>query len=236
MIERLGKDNQVIWYNPALLHEEPELVFSAQYWQQQNKVLGSAQGRGTTWFINMEMLPAALRHYRRGGLFGRLVADQYLFSGWDNTRCYAEFMLLQQLSEAGVRVPKPVAARAQKSGLIYRADIITEFVAGSQDLVSCLQKEALPAEMYQKIGAEIAKMHAAQVNHTDLNIHNILLDSQHNVWLIDFDKCSKQSGNNWQSSNIERLKRSFVKERLKRHIFWNEDDWAALLDGYQQAI
>lgn len=32
------------------------------------------------------------------------------------------------------------------------------------------------------------KMHIASVNHTDLNIHNILIDDQGKVWAIDFDK------------------------------------------------
>ncbi|MCG3866354.1 lipopolysaccharide kinase InaA family protein, partial [Photobacterium sp. Ph6] len=69
---------QYICYNPELLTETPEMAFSSEFWQQQNKIIGSAQGRGTTWFVQGEKLAMALRHYRRGGLFGKLVADSYL--------------------------------------------------------------------------------------------------------------------------------------------------------------
>ncbi len=39
---------------------------------------------------------------------------------------------------------------------------------------------------------EVRKMHDAGVNHTDLNIHNILLDTTKRV-IIDFDKCGHQA-------------------------------------------
>ncbi len=76
-------------------------------------------------------------------------------------------------------------------------------------------------------------MHNAQVNHTDLNIHNILIDDQQQVWIIDFDKCYQQSGEAWKQGNLDRLKRSFVKEVGKRDISWQQGDWQPLLEGYQ---
>ena len=76
-------------------------------------------------------------------------------------------------------------------------------------------------------------MHDAGVNHTDLNIHNILLDTSQNVWIIDFDKCGHQAGDDWKEGNLNRLKRSFLKEVNKRQIQWQEPDWEPLLQGYQ---
>lgn len=55
-------------------------------------------------------------------------------------------------------------------------------------------------------------MHDLGINHTDLNIHNILMDEQEKFWIIDFDKCFQQSGESWKQGNLERLKRSFEKE------------------------
>jgi 3-deoxy-D-manno-octulosonic acid kinase len=75
-------------------------------------------------------------------------------------------------------------------------------------------------------------MHLAQVNHTDLNIHNILLDKQSKVWIIDFDKCYQQTGDKWKEDNLKRLLRSFHKELKKRHIKWQIIDWQDLLNGY----
>ena len=218
-------DNQTIWYDETVLKEDPQQVFDAEFWQNAGKVIGSAQGRGTTWFVQTETIEAALRHYRRGGLFGKLVEDSYLFSSWGKTRSYQEFQLLNTLIEAGVNVPRPIAARTVKSGVTYKADLLSEKIPNARDLVSILMERPLPAEMYQKIGLEIRKMHDAQVNHTDLNIHNILIDEHDKVWIIDFDKCFQQSGNGWKQSNLDRLKRSFEKEVLKRQIHWHDELW-----------
>lgn len=221
-------DNQTIWYDETLLKEDPQQVFDAEFWQNAGKVIGSAQGRGTTWFVQTETIEAALRHYRRGGLFGKLVEDSYLFSSWEKTRSYQEFQLLNTLIGAGVNVPRPIAARTLKSGVTYKADLLSEKIPNARDLVSILMEKPLPAEMYQKIGHEIRKMHDAQVNHTDLNIHNILIDEQDKVWIIDFDKCYQQLGNAWKQSNLDRLKRSFEKEVGKCGIHWKLDDFQHL--------
>jgi 3-deoxy-D-manno-octulosonic acid kinase len=234
MIKCYQSHNQIVWYDEQLLLEPPEQAFNINFWQQQNAVVGSAQGRGTTWFVQTQKSQAALRHYHRGGLFGKLISDSYWFSGWDKTRSYAEFLLLKQLADSGVNVPKPIAARATKSGITYKADLLSEKIANAEDLVGILQKEALPPETYQAIGAEIAKMHKAQVNHTDLNIHNILLDREGKVWIIDFDKCFQQQGTDWQQSNLDRLLRSFFKEKNKRSIQWDETHFGHLIDGYKK--
>ena len=225
--------NQMIWYDESLLNEQPELCCDVVFWQQQNKIIGSAQGRGTTWFIEQGNLEAALRHYRRGGLFGKFIKDRYIFTDWQNTRCFQEYQLLSQLIDAGVNVPKPIAARASKEGFCYRADLLSQKIPNARDLVSILQEQLLTKEIYQKIGIEIAKMHSVQVNHTDLNIHNILIDRNQQVWIIDFDKCFQQNGFTWKDKNLSRLKRSFIKELKKKNIHWKEEDWLSLLAGYR---
>lgn len=217
-------DDQVVWFDPLLIDEAHiERAFDIDYWQAQDKVVGSASGRGTTWFIELDTIQAALRHYRRGGLFGKLVNDSYWYQGEAKTRSRQEFELLKVLKAAGVNVPRPVAARVVKSVLTYQADLLSEKIANSQDLVSILSKQSLSATVYHKIAAEIEKMHAAQVNHTDLNIHNILIDEDEKVWIIDFDKCHQQSGDDWKLANWQRLKRSFEKEVHKQSIMANQD-------------
>jgi 3-deoxy-D-manno-octulosonic acid kinase len=226
MMETLSSNNQVIWFDESLI--SPQMVkqaFKVEYWQQQNKMIGSATGRGTTWFVELPSMQAALRHYRRGGLFGKLVEDSYIYTGDESTRSYQEFELLTRLKESGVNVPRPIAARVVKNGLIYTADLLSEKVPNARDLVAVLQENALPKEMYQKIGVEVRKMHAAQVNHTDLNIHNILIDEQGKVWIIDFDKCFQKQGESWKQDNWNRLLRSFKKEQIKRNIHWSVDEF-----------
>ena len=235
MKQLISKD-QAIWFDEALVKEPIECVFDAEYWQQEGKVIGSAQGRGTTWFLQTELIAAALRHYCRGGLFGKIVKDSYWFTGWENTRSYQEFMLLNRLSEAGVNVPKPIAARAVRIGLFYKADLLSEKIADAQDLVAVLTNNSLSSDVYRTIGAQVAQMHVAQINHTDLNIHNILLDSANKVWIIDFDKCAQQAGGEWKANNLARLKRSFIKEVGKRNIHWQESEFTHLLAGYDEFL
>lgn len=231
MIQTSQKGNCTIWFDDEIISDPTLPLFDAGYWQEQGKILGSASGRGTTWFVQLDSMQAALRHYRRGGLFGKLVKDQYWFSGWEQTRSAQELNLLQILIGAGVNVPRPIAARAVKTGLTYQADLLCERIPNARDLVSILQEKPLPEVMYQKIGQEIAKMHKVNVNHTDLNIHNILIDDQDKVWIIDFDKCCQQSDGDWKRSNLDRLKRSFEKELKNKRISWSQADFDLLVNA-----
>lgn len=225
--------NDIVWFNQDLLTEPVDKVFDPVYWQTHNRVLGSATGRGITWFVQTEKMAAALRHYRRGGLFGKIVKDNYLFTSWRHTRSHAEYVLLDHLSKQGVHVPRPIAARALRKGLFYQADLLSELIPNAQDLISILKERSLSAQEYRAIGAEIKKMHNVYVNHTDLNIHNILLDKEGKVWLIDFDKCAVKKGEDWKKKNLSRLLRSFKKEQEKAQIHWQENEFDALLAGYQ---
>ncbi|KLV07446.1 3-deoxy-D-manno-octulosonic acid kinase [Photobacterium aquae] len=225
--------NSRIWFDPELLGDDPEASFDPAYWRGKSAITGQASGRGTTYFIDTPLLPLALRHYWRGGLLGRVVKDQYWFTGWDKTRCALEMGLLKTLAEGGVRVPRPVAARAVRCGLFYRADILTEKVPGARDLVAVLQQRSLSGDEWQAIGRMIRQMHDLGVCHTDLNIHNILLDGEGLCWLIDFDKCYRQAGDSWKQGNLDRLLRSLRKEVGRYGIQWQEVEWTLLLAGYQ---
>jgi len=220
-------------YNEKLIDDVSE-CFEAQYWQNKAKVIGSAQGRGTTWFVELDSVQAALRHYRRGGLFGKIISDSYFFTGYQNARSIAEFHLLNHLQGQGVNVPTPIAANVKRCGFLYQADILSEKIPDATDLVDLLQQRQLTKYEYLNIGKEIKKLHQAQVNHTDLNIHNILLDKNGRVWIIDFDKCYQQVGDTWKENNLQRLLRSFRKELKKRSIHWCEADWQSLVASYNK--
>lgn len=236
LIQTFNDAQQKIWFDDALLLEDPSQCCNPEFWQQNDQVIGIATGRGTTWFVQLQQTQGALRHYRRGGLFGKVVADSYWFSGWEKTRSYQEFMLLNRLREAGVNVPRPIAARVQKHGLLYKADLLSEKVPNARDLVSILQENPISDELYRKIGREIRKMHDAQVNHIDLNIHNILIDDQEKVWIIDFDKCRSQVGSHWKYSNLQRLQRSFEKEQIRAEIHYSKEKLVQLTNSYQGAF
>lgn len=115
---------------------------------------------------------------------------------------------------------------------MYQADILLEKITESQDLSKLLQSAPLNEAEYREIGSLIRRLHQHQVFHSDLNIHNIMRDSQGKFWLIDFDKCAITDGEDWKADNLARLKRSFLKEKDRLQIHFNDDDWLAFLTGY----
>ena len=213
-----------------------EKFFTCKNFEKSDRLLGFAKGRGITWFLNTQAelgVNCVLRHYRRGGLFGKIIKDSYLFRGIEHTRAFQEFSLLEKMCTWSLPVPRPIAIQIEKRFCCYRADIIIEKVENTRDLSQILQSRILTDEQYQQIGKLIRRLHNHQVHHTDLNIHNILQDTSGQFWLIDFDKCYIQPGNDWKQGNLDRLLRSFHKEQNRLNIHFSEQNWQALINGYQ---
>ena len=131
MFTVVERQNAYYIYNEKLI-DDVIGCFDEEYWKAKNAIIGSAEGRGTTWFIQLDDVQAALRHYRRGGLFGKVISDEYLFTSYEQTRSVQEFKLLTHLRKQDVNVPKPIAAKAKRHGLIYRADLLSEKIHPSQ--------------------------------------------------------------------------------------------------------
>ncbi|MEG9488309.1 3-deoxy-D-manno-octulosonic acid kinase [Mannheimia indoligenes] len=226
-------------FNADLIPEEQaefvQSLLNCKTFENSDRLLGFSKGRGTTWFLNTvpELgINVVLRHYYRGGLFGKFIKDSYFFTRFENTRAYKEFFLLQQMLAWGLPVPRPVAIKVEKTLCCYRADIMLEKLENTQDLSKILQSQALSNEQYEQIGKLIRRLHNHQVHHSDLNIHNILLGNEGKFWLIDFDKCGIEQGESWKQSNLDRLLRSFKKEQTRLNILFNEENWQAVLKGY----
>ncbi|PCK31546.1 3-deoxy-D-manno-octulosonic acid kinase [Pseudoalteromonas piscicida] len=213
-------------------------MFEPEYWQNNNAVVGSKQGRATAWFVKFNQGVAVLKHYYRGGLIGKLLSDQYIFTRLENTRVYQEFALLEQLQALGLPVPAPIAARISLRFGIYRADILTEAVDDATSVCEILQTRALSNDELERIAHTIAKFHRAGAYHDDLNINNILFNGDGEVFLIDFDKGKMlKPAATWQQANIDRLQRSFKKEAGKWPTFYFEDNqWQALVQAYRSSV
>jgi 3-deoxy-D-manno-octulosonic acid kinase len=218
---------------PTDVHQE---WFNPAYWQSQNRIVGTSKGRHTTYFFRHNQQDYVLRHYYRGGLFGKLVKDRYWFSTIENTRAYQELRLLEQLRQWDLKVPKPIAAKIELAQGFYRADIIIEKIPGATDAFQRLLAKPLSEDLWKRIGRSIQQLHQHSVYHSDLNIHNIMVDETDTVWIIDFDKCAirkQQQNQEWKQKNLQRLRRSLEKEKGKNENFhWQEANWQWLLDGY----
>lgn len=228
-------------FNPQLVpHSQMpllETLLNQNDFSQDKRLLGSSQGRGITWFLDTQAelgVNCVRRHYYRGGLFGKIVKDRYFFQSLGKTRAAQEFELLTKMHRWGLPVPRPIGFKIDRHWGFYQADILIEKIEQTQDLSQLLQQKTLESEQYQQLGKLIRQLHDHQVHHSDLNIHNILLDQQGKFWLIDFDKCHIQQGDEWKQGNLDRLLRSFHKEQQRLGIQFTEQNWAELLKGYQQ--
>lgn len=216
-------------------------MLSEKYWQKANAITGSAQGRGTTWFVRYENNKSkqskhwVLRHYYRGGLIGKLIHDSYLFISQRKTRAAQEFALLAHMQTLALPTPKPIAYRVTRQGLFYQADLLSSRIENAQDLVAILSKKTISSTLWKKIGITIKRFHDHNIYHHDLNAHNILIDTNENVFLIDFDRGEIRTSNQsqWQKSNMARLQRSFLKEEKQLpKFYWTQENWQLLLEAY----
>jgi 3-deoxy-D-manno-octulosonic acid kinase len=207
-----------------------EALFDPEYWRRRGELQEVAAGRGSAWFIASGVRQWALRHYRRGGFIARLSKDLYVWTGENRVRAFAEWRLLDLLTQCSLPVPKPVAARYRRSGLLYRCDLITQRIAGALPLSALLASGALPAQRWHTVGAAVARLHRAGVDHADLNAHNILLDTKGVVSVIDFDRSRLRAQGAWAARNLERLKRSLAKIG-----HFSEDAWEWFMAGYGEA-
>ena len=232
-IDKLRQGNQTIWFDKTAFSSFEPLLFDPEWLRGQGKLIKTSQGRNQAFFLSHEGTEMVLRHYFRGGMIGRFNKDFYLRQEVSNSRAMQEFTLLEWMHGKDLPVPRPLAARHSSFGLVYKADLITQAIPNATPLANILGQQALSEETWAEIGRAIARIHNAGVNHTDLNCRNILLDTQLSAWIIDFDKCMRQSPGAWSQNNLTRLKRSFDKERTKiPNLNWTLDDWAALTRGY----
>jgi len=201
-----------ILFDATLGIEPTEAWFDPRYWSEQGKATKADGGRGGVAWVETPAGACVLRHYRRGGLMAHLTADRYIWMGASRTRSFREFSMLAQLLDAQLPVPAPVAAFYRREACYYRADLITKAIPNSQTLAVCLKKNTLDFNMAQQVGQTLARFHAFGAYHADLNAHNILLDAEGKVWLLDFDRGRiRRPAYRWQLDNLARLRRSLSK-------------------------
>ncbi len=135
-----------------------------------------ASGRGNTLIVSNDIGEFVLRQYIRGGLIGRLIKDAYFWTGEDETRCFAEWRLLDKLVQAGFNVPTPAAAIYRRYAMFYTADLLTVRIPGIRSLADRLQEAPALETFWQSLGAAICRFHKAQVYHADMNAYNVQLD------------------------------------------------------------
>ena len=254
--------------DPACLGNLPqdaaESLFDPEFWRARDELLEVTGGRGSTWFIAAGARQWALRHFRRGGFIARWSEDSYVWAGEDRVRAFAEWRLLDLLWQRGLPVPKPVAARYSRAGLCYCCDLITQRILDAEPLSAALARSALREPLWRAVGATVARLHGAGVDHADLNAHNILVGVKDvtggvrdvtggvkdvtvgvkdvtggvkdAVSVIDFDRGRLRTQGAWSARNLRRLRRSLVK--ITHDLppgRYSDETWGWLMAGYKAA-
>ena len=153
-------------------------------------VLTNPGGVGPPWVV---------RRYFRGG-FMRAFGDRLLRRG--RPRSFVELENSARIEELGFSTPRIVAAAVYPSGLLYRADLVTELVPHARTLADVLfgkndasggrstgdaRREALACTRDL-----VTRLSKAGVHHRDLNAEHILIarNTQHvHAVLLDLDGC-----------------------------------------------
>jgi len=229
-------------YKPDLLTSpEADLLSNGIFLKADNYEPVMVGGRGQAWFIEINGISAVYRKYMRGGLISKINQQTYFSLSQENTRSIKEWRLLEFMSKRGLPVPGAIAASVSrwpfKYSPFYRAQILIERIQNVQVLDQILNERALKLEEWKQIGACIRRFHDESVCHADLNANNILINELSEVYLIDFDKSeilkSENKQSSWKFSNLQRLKRSLLKQQSIHDTYhFTEDNWQTLIAAY----
>lgn len=228
------KNGKHIRYDSGIFKSIEDVSFKSRVWAQRSAIVGFAEGRGTTFFIQHQGRDFVLRHYQRGGFIAKFSNDQYLWTGLRYTRPWKEWALLEKMQNKGLPVPVPAAIKVERTGLFYTADIMMHRIPHSRTLTTILISEELTEGYWIAIGSVIRRFHEEGVYHADLNANNILIDGGGRCYLIDFDRCRLRKPTlKWQKENLLRLKRSLNKFLKNESVFYfSDENWRSLLRGY----
>ncbi len=224
-----------ILYDAEQLDDPSDALFEERFWQSKQALESQPGGRGGVAFLRNGERVWVLRHYRRGGLLARIGADRYVWASADRTRAFREWRLLARLTQLALPVPRPVAARYSRRLFIYRADLITERLPSVQPL-SRLLRAPISQPLWQSIGRCIAAFHRHGVHHADLNAHNVMIDTQQRVYLLDFDRGRIRTRGAWEAAVLARLQRSLLKLQRTAGVHFAPAQWQALMQGYSLEI
>ncbi|MCW8900380.1 MAG: 3-deoxy-D-manno-octulosonic acid kinase [Gammaproteobacteria bacterium] len=232
-IER-HKNGLHIRYDSDIFNNIDDVSFNSRVWAQRSAIVGFAEGRATTFFVQHQGRDFVLRHYQRGGLVSKISNEKYLWLGLKLSRPWREWLLLERMQKKGLPVPVPAAIQVERKGIFYRADIMMHRIPHSRTLMNILMTEELAEGYWITIGSVIRRFHEDGVYHADLNANNIMLDDGGRCYLIDFDKCGiRKPRLKWQKDNLLRLKRSLNKIAMNEDVFYFlEENWRSLLRGY----
>ena len=239
MTESIEKtSNGAILFDQSIIRKISNDKFTAAGWPHSEPLTGQlgSGGRGQTMFVGNVPRQFVLRHFVRGGLFGKLVHDSFLWMGADSTRSFREWRMLAKMADRNLRVPRPAAARYCQHGPFSTADLITVRIPHVRPLSERIAEKARNADFWQSIGRAIYEFHDCGVYHSDMSAHNLQVDDDDKLWMLDFDRGRLLPPGAWQQKTLSRLHRSLLKVKaLDPKLNYRRENWEQLLEGYFNA-
>ncbi len=235
------QESQAIVYDASLMDDPPAAYFSVDFWKAKQLLKGKAVGRGSAWFIAAPFGPVVLRQYLRGGWAAWFSRRSYWFTTVERSRPFREYHILVDLFAAGLPVPRPVAALCEFRGLVSQGALITSQIPSARPLADVLQggyrTGPVSAGFWEMLGKCLRKFHAAGVWHADLNARNILINTDGDIFLIDFDRARFKPGRVVRGrGNLKRLRRSLLKIWPVEGAVDLQTAWAQLETGYADCV
>lgn len=195
------------------------------------------EGRGPVYAVPA---PAGgrwvVRRYLRGGWIAPLLGDRYLREAVP--RPLREARASEAARSRGVPTPRVVAGVTYPSGLFYRADLVTEWVADSVDLATLLfERRSAPvaAPLLAEAASMVRRLAEVGIEHADLNAKNLLVrpGDSGSMCVLDLDRAAVRApGSVDPSAMAARLARSLRK--FERRTGTTLDDLA--WNRFQQAL
>jgi len=227
-------DGAILYDESLGLHAHAGL-FEPDFWQSQGaESSNDGPSRGRALFIRQGQHRWVLKHYYRGGWAARLSNDRYLWTGEARVRSFREWRMLARLHDQGLPVPRPVAAAYRRRAGTYTSDLISARIRGARTLSERLLEDPAIEMPWPIIGRTLKRFHLAGACHPDLNAHNILLDEDGGVHLLDFDKGRIRRQGPWCMANLSRLQRSLAKLDREHSITRGSEGWNSLFEGYKR--
>lgn len=194
-------------------------------------------GRGAVHLLGTSHGEIVAKRMSRGGLVGGMFRESYA----DPWRPAREAALAEALLVRDCRTPPIVVVRAtRRAGRTWRLELATERVVGGRDLLDVLLEAYAegrePGALAERLGTSLAGLHAAGLDHRDLQVKNLLVPPDEGALVVlDLDGCELREvlGTERRAAGLLRMLRSLAKHGLlpRRGARPRGDFAAVLLEG-----
>lgn len=195
-----------------------------------------------------------VRRYRRGGLAAPLLGERYVRLG--PPRPERELTASALARARGIRTPAVVAGATYRgggaSGLLYRAELVTELVPGAASLAAALfgPDAFAPPDRVRALaqaGRLVRDLAEAGLAHADLNAGNVLVGGAgEDAWVVDLDRCrvlaparepgSVRDTGARAATMLRRLERSLAKLGRATGRPLAATEWTALRAAFREGL